>query len=156
MKGYLDRDGLTAGTVVDGWFSTGDIGLLDAQGRLFLKGRERDEINRGGIKIYPADVEAVVSSFLAVRESCAFAYDDPSYGQSVAVALIMEDDDPATLKDLYAWTTERLAEHKVPTSWFLLDDIPKTDRGKINRNNLARHCAMQTPVDMARILRQAT
>ena len=131
MKGYLDREDLTSEKIVDGWFSTGDIGLFDAQGRLYLKGRERDEINRGGIKIYPADVEAVVSSHRAVSEACCFAFDDSHYGQSVAVALVMDQADPATLKNLYTWTTERLAEHRVPAFWFLLDNIPKTDRGKI-------------------------
>ena len=94
----------------------------------------------------------MISSFTAVRESCSFGHEDSRYGQSVAVALVMEVDDPATLRDLYYWTTERLADHKVPTRWFLLEEIPKTDRGKINRANLAQHCAAQPPLDMKRIL----
>ena len=152
MRGYLDRPELTAEKIVDGWFCTGDIGLFDSAGQLFLKGRERDEINRGGMKIYPADIEAVVSSFPEVRESCSFALEDPHYGQSVAVALVMEKEDPGTLCQLHSWTSERLADHKLPSRWFLLNDIPKTDRGKINRANLAAHCAAQRPLDMRRLL----
>ena len=152
MRGYLDRPDLTAEKIVDGWFCTGDIGLFDAEGQLFLKGRERDEINRGGLKIYPADIESVISSFTAVRESCSFGHEDSRYGQSVAVALVMDVDDPATLRDLYSWTTERLADYKVPTRWYLLEDIPKTDRGKINRANLSQYCATQPPLDMKQIL----
>jgi long-chain acyl-CoA synthetase len=152
MTGYLDRADLTAEKIIDGWFCTGDIGVFDPEGQLFLKGRERDEINRGGLKIYPADIESVVSSFAAVRESCSFGHDDSRYGQSVAIALVMEEDDPSTLKKLYAWTSERLAEHKIPTQWYLLDDIPKSDRGKINRGELASHCAARPALDMKRIL----
>jgi len=148
MKGYLDREDLTAQQVCEGWFSTGDIGLIDAEGQLILKGRERDEINRGGIKIYPADVEAVVATSPQVREACAFACDDPLYGQAVAVAVVPEPDCAIDLKALYAWASEHLAEYKIPKNWYMLDSIPKTDRGKINRDTVARRCAELPPADM--------
>lgn len=152
MLGYLDRPDLTAEKIVDGWFCTGDIGICDSEGRLFLQGRERDEINRGGLKIYPADIEAVVSSCAEVRECCAFGHADSRYGQSVAVALVMERDDAAVLRNLYSWAKERLPDHKLPVRWHLLDEIPKTDRGKINRAKLAQFCAAQATVDMKQIL----
>src|SRR6185295_11465529 len=59
MRGYLDRDDLTSRVVANGWFVTGDIGTLDEHGRLYLRGREREEINRGGLKVYPADIDSV-------------------------------------------------------------------------------------------------
>jgi len=155
MKGYLNRDDWTAEKVSDGWFSTGDIGLIDAQGQLFLKGRERDEINRGGIKIYPAEVESVVSSYPAVVEACSFACDDRLYGQAVGVALVVENNNLSDLKHLHAWTCERLADHKVPKFWFLVECIPKTDRGKINRNEVAHYCSSREPLDIKQILRAA-
>jgi len=156
MEGYLDRQDLTDQVVSQGWFSTGDIGKIDAEGQLILKGRERDEINRGGMKVYPADIEAAVSSFPAVLDCCSFACSDPHYGQSVGVALVMEKSDQATLRAVYRWTIDRLADHKIPTFWYMLDEIPKTNRGKVKRNELAEHCAGLIPVDMARILGQAT
>ena len=156
MQGYLDRQDLTEQAVSENWFSTGDIGLIDEQGRLILKGRERDEINRGGMKVYPADIEAVASSFPLVRDCCSFACPDPHYGQSVGIALVLEKDDPATMKALHSWISDHLAGHKIPTTWFLLEEIPKTSRGKVKRGELADHCAERTPVDMAQILEAAT
>ena len=77
MKGYFQRDDLTTKAVIDGWFFTGDIGVLDARGRLSLRGRERDEINKGGMKIYPADVDAVVERFDMASDVCTFAIESP-------------------------------------------------------------------------------
>ena len=81
MKGYFQRDDLTTQAVIDGWFLTGDIGVLDAHGRLLLRGRERDEINKGGMKIYPSDIDAVVERFAQASDVCTFALDDAIYGQ---------------------------------------------------------------------------
>ena len=76
MQGYLDREDLTKRAVAKGWFSTGDIGVIDNSGQLILCGRIRDEINRGGIKIYPADIEALIERHPKVKDACAFGYDD--------------------------------------------------------------------------------
>ncbi len=78
MKGYFRRDDLTAAGRGDGWFMTGDIGFLDEQGRLLLRGRERDEINKGGMKIYPSDIDTVVERFQAASDVCAFGSTTPS------------------------------------------------------------------------------
>src|SRR5262245_41656928 len=73
MRGYLGRDDLTAEVVSAGWFHTGDIGVLDERGWLHLRGREREEINKGGMKIYPGDVDAVIEQFDQTLDVCAFA-----------------------------------------------------------------------------------
>jgi acyl-CoA synthetase (AMP-forming)/AMP-acid ligase II len=155
MKGYYRRDDLTAAAVVEGWFLTGDIGFLDERGRLVLRGRERDEINKGGMKIYPADVDAVIETFAHTRDVCTFALDDPMYGQSVAVAIVLDPQDDATVRALYQWMQERLAEPKMPGRWWLVDEIPRTSRGKINRESVRAACAGRPALDLARILAQA-
>jgi len=114
MKGYFRRDDLTAKAVVDGWFMTGDIGLLDEQGRLLLRGRERDEINKGGMKIYPSDIDAVVERYPAASDVCAFALDDPIYGQAVGMAVVLNDTQDDAIRGLHAWMKAHLAEHKLP------------------------------------------
>lgn len=152
MKGYFRRDDLTAAAVTDGWFATGDVGLLDERGRLVLRGRERDEINKGGMKIYPADVDAVVESFEHTRDVCAFAVDDAMYGQAVAMAVVLDRQDDATLSALYSWMKDRLAEPKMPGRWWLVDEIPRTARGKINRESVRAACSGRTPLDLNRIL----
>jgi acyl-CoA synthetase (AMP-forming)/AMP-acid ligase II len=153
MKGYFQRDDLTDQVVSHGWFMTGDIGALDERGWLYLRGRERDEINKGGAKIYPGDIDAVVEQFPAAADVCAFALDDPLYGQNVAMAVVLTDRGEATVRALHAWMKQRLAEPKMPVRWFLLDAIPRTSRGKINRDQVRALCEALAPLDLARILR---
>jgi acyl-CoA synthetase (AMP-forming)/AMP-acid ligase II len=153
MKGYLERDDWTAQKISDNWFSTGDIGFIDESGQLVLKGRERDEINRGGLKIYPVDIEAVVSRFPGVIEACCFACDDPVFDQSVGVSIVTNEEITPFLADLYEWTSEHLPSYKIPTCWFRVDGIPKSNRGKINRKELALHCAGLKPLNMTRFLK---
>lgn len=151
MKGYLDRDDLTAQVVADGWFLTGDIGLVDGHGRLYLRGRERDEINKGGLKIYPADIDAVVERFDRASDVCTFGLDDPVYGQNVGMAVVLVDREDGTIRDLHEWLARHLAEHKMPVRWYLLDEIPRTSRGKVNRDAVKQACASVPPLDLARV-----
>jgi acyl-CoA synthetase (AMP-forming)/AMP-acid ligase II len=155
MKGYFRRDDLTARAVVDGWFLTGDIGFLDEQGRLVLRGRERDEINKGGMKIYPADVDAVAERFQGVSDVCTFALEDPIYGQSVGMAVVLQNGSDETLCALYAWMKAHLAEHKLPSRWWVLEAIPRTSRGKVNRDAVKAACEGRPPLDLPAVLARA-
>ena len=152
MKGYLGRDDLTIKAVRDGWFMTGDIGLLDDRGRLLLRGRERDEINKGGMKIYPSDIDAVVERFERAKDVCTFALDDPIYGQAVGMAVVLTDKQEETIRALHAQMRPQLAEHKMPSRWWLLDDIPRTSRGKLNRDAVKASCQKQPALDLPSIL----
>jgi acyl-CoA synthetase (AMP-forming)/AMP-acid ligase II len=153
MRGYLDRPDLTMQVVSAGWFSTGDIGLIDDRGWLFLRGRERDEINKGGMKVYPADIDAVVERFPATMDVCAFAFSDALMGEDVGVAVVLNPAGDDTLLDLHRWVSRHLARHQVPQRWYIVDEIPRTSRGKVNRITVAERCAATAPVDMPRILR---
>jgi acyl-CoA synthetase (AMP-forming)/AMP-acid ligase II len=141
MRGYLDRDDLTDEVVSHGWFMTGDIGLFDERGRLYLRGREREEINRGGMKIYPGDVDAVVERFAATRDVCTFAFPDALYGEAVGVAVVVDPQAKDVLEPLQQWCAQHLAAHQMPQRWYLLDEIPRSSRGKVNREAVSRHCA---------------
>lgn len=152
MKGYFERDDLTRQAVVDGWFFTGDIGLIDERGRLVLRGRERDEINKGGMKIYPADVDAVVERFAQASDVCTFALDDEIYGQVVGMAVVLTTRDDPTIRALHRWMKLHLAEHKMPARWWLVETIPRTSRGKINRDQVKAACLDQPSLDLIRIL----
>ena len=152
MKGYFRRDDLTARAVVDGWFVTGDIGFLDGRGRLVLRGRERDEINKGGTKIYPSDIDAVAERFDRARDVCAFALDDPIYGQTVGLALVLADQQDETVCALHTWLKSHLAEHKLPSRWWIVDAIPRTSRGKINREAVKAACEQRPALDLPSIL----
>jgi len=152
MKGYFNREDLTHQVVCQGWFMTGDIGFLDDRGRLYLKGRERDEINKGGMKIYPADVDMVVEQFPLASDVATFGFDEPRYGQEVGMAVVLKDQEDSTVRDLYQWMKTHLAEHKLPVRWYVLASIPRTSRGKINRNLVMEQCRQLSPLNLHRIL----
>ena len=152
MKGYFGRDDLTRKAVLNGWFMTGDIGFLDDQGRLVLRGRVRDEINKGGMKIYPSDIDAVVERFEQATDVCAFASDDPIYGQSVGMAVVLSDRGPETVRALHAHMKQRLAEHKMPSRWWILETIPRTSRGKMNRDAVKATCDKEPMLDLSSVL----
>ncbi len=152
MKGYFERDDLTSKAVVDGWFMTGDIGFQDEQGRLVLRGRERDEINKGGMKIYPSDIDAVVERFEGASDVCAFALDDPIYGQSVGMAVVLADRRDETIRALHTRMREELAEHKMPSRWWVVAEIPRTSRGKIKRDDVKAACEKEPALDLPSIL----
>jgi acyl-CoA synthetase (AMP-forming)/AMP-acid ligase II len=152
MKGYFQRDDLTAKAVADGWFMTGDIGFLDEQNRLFLRGRERDEINKGGMKIYPSDIDAVVERFAHATDVCAFPIDDAIYGQSVGMAVVLQDRQEQTIRELHDWMKSHLADHKLPSRWWVMETIPRTSRGKVNRDAVKAACEQQSALDLPSIL----
>lgn len=156
MKGYLDREDLTAQCVNAGWFLTGDLGSLDARGYLSLRGRVRDEINKGGTKVYPADIEAVAERFAGVTDCCCFAVEDDHYGQNVGLALVLERRSPETLRELHAWLKTHLAAHQMPVRWHVLKTLPRTSRGKINRDQIAEACGKVAPLDLRSVLGTAS
>lgn len=119
----------------DGWFRTGDEGGLDGDGYLFLVGRIKELINRGGEKIAPVEIDQVLEAHPKVKEAVAFAMPHPTWGEEVAVAVVARE--PVTEKELAAWCRERLADFKVPRVIYLVDEIPRTATGKVQRRNVA-------------------
>ncbi|HUR71754.1 MAG TPA: class I adenylate-forming enzyme family protein [Candidatus Limnocylindrales bacterium] len=156
MQGYFGQPELTDQVISGGWFATGDIGLVDDRGRFYLKGRERDEINKGGAKVYPTDVDAVVERFEHAIAVCTFAIADPAYGQNVGMAVVLSRHDDATLRQLHAWLKEHLAEFKIPQRWYVVDELPLNSRGKVSRNTVQELCALLKPVDLVGLLRRVS
>ena len=151
MQGYLGRDDLTRQVISQGWFLTGDIGLIDDRGLLYLRGREREEINKGGLKVFPGDIDSVVERFADAVDVCTFGYQDELYGEDVGIAVVLKRSDKKVLNDLYNWTRQHLAEHKMPRQWYLLSEIPRTSRGKVSRTQVAEVCKGLTPTDVAEV-----
>jgi acyl-CoA synthetase (AMP-forming)/AMP-acid ligase II len=147
LKGYFGREDLTQAAMRGGWFTTGDIGYVDGPGRLYLKGRERDEINKGGMKVHPADVEAAIEPCPVVNQVCCFAFEEPNlYGEDVAVALVLNRRENGALRELLDWSKARLARHQLPARWYVLEQIPSSGRGKVRRDEVARLCGALTPL----------
>ncbi len=156
MQGYYGHAELTEQVVSGGWFVTGDMGLIDRRGWFYLKGRERDEINKGGTKIYPADIDAVVERFEHTETVCSFAFADSLYGQNVAMAVVLRRQDGTTIRQLHSWMKSHLAEFKMPQRWYVVDALPQNSRGKVSRNVVQEMCAQLKPIDLAATLRSGT
>ena len=133
---------------------TGDIGVRDDVGRVFLRGRERDEINKGGMKVFPGDVDAVAQAVEHVTDACAFGIDDSVYGENVALAVVLERASPKSIRGLYEHLSSHLAAHKRPVRWYLLEEIPRTNRGKVDRRKVRDLCALRAPLDLSDALKQ--
>lgn len=135
IDGYVNNPEANAKSFTDGWFRTGDQGTLDAGGYLSLIGRLKEMINRGGEKIAPREIDDVLLQHPAVAEAVAFGTPHPSWGEEVAVAVVLKGD--ATEKDLIAFARGRLADYKVPRKLYIVERIPRTATGKIQRRNVA-------------------
>lgn len=135
IDGYANNPEANAKSFTDGWFRTGDQGMLDADGYLSLIGRLKEMINRGGEKIAPREIDDVLLQHPAVAEAVAFGAPHPSWGEEVAAAVVLKGD--ATEKDLIAFARGRLADYKVPRRLYIVERIPRTATGKIQRRNVA-------------------
>ena len=145
MRGYLELPDLTAKVLNGGYFFTGDVGEIK-DGVLYLTGRKKFEINKGGLKVNPEDIDILLESNPIIREACAFGVEDEVAGEIVGVAIVTNEEANFKFDSLKKWIKERLSIEKVPSKWFLLDEIPKTDRGKVNRFNVAELCKTKSPL----------
>ncbi len=135
--GYLNQPEANAASFADGWFRTGDQGRLDGEGYLFLTGRLKELINRGGEKIAPREVDESLLLHPAVAQAVAFAMPDERLGEEVAAAVVLRPGASATEFELQAHVAARLADFKVPQRILFVEEIPKGPTGKPRRVGLA-------------------
>jgi len=133
--GYEGNAEANAESFSNGWFRTGDQGYLDAAGYLSLVGRIKELINRGGEKISPREIDELLLKHPAVAEAVCFGVADRVYGEAVAAAVVLKG--AATEKDLIAHCRSSLSDFKCPTAIYIVESIPRTATGKIQRRNVA-------------------
>jgi acyl-CoA synthetase (AMP-forming)/AMP-acid ligase II len=136
MLGYYLEPEVTARTIVGGWLATGDLGHVDAQGRVFLAGRSKELIIRAGANVYPAEVEAVIATHASVAEAYVVGLDHALLGEKVAACVILRTDAAASRDELIAHCRARLAHYKCPEEIKFVDAVPKTSRGKVSRASI--------------------
>ena len=135
--GYENNPAANASAFVDGWFRTGDQGTLDEQRYLRLTGRLKEQINRGGEKISPLEVDAVVMDHPAVEQAVTFAVAHALLGEDIACAVVLRAGATASERDIRDFVSLHLASFKVPRRIVLVDEIPKGPTGKVQRIGLA-------------------
>jgi long-chain acyl-CoA synthetase len=137
MKGYLNRPDATAQAIdADGWFYTGDVARVDAQGRYFIVDRKKDLIIRGGYNVYPREVEEVLYAHPAVAEAAVVGIPHPDLGEEVGAAVVIKDGADATAEDIRAYVRDTVAAYKYPRQVWLTDALPKGPSGKILKREI--------------------
>ncbi|MFC0448094.1 AMP-binding protein [Rhodococcus jostii] len=135
MLGYSDMPDETAATVdADGWLYMGDLATMDERGFLRITGRLKDMIIRGGLNIYPREIEELLFQHPDVAEVAVVGVPDARWGEQIgAVVRPADPADPPDATDLKAWCRERIAAHKTPSLWYFTDALPMTPTGKIQK-----------------------
>lgn len=135
-SGYLNNPEANEGAFTNGWFRTGDEGRFDEDGFLFLTGRLKEMINRGGENIAPKEIDEVLLEHEAVAQAVAFALPHQTLGEDLAVAVVPVEGVQPTEPELRAFVAEKVAEFKVPSRVIFVDSIPKGPTGKLQRIGL--------------------
>jgi acyl-CoA synthetase (AMP-forming)/AMP-acid ligase II/acyl carrier protein len=139
--GYVNNPSANEGAFVNGWFRTGDQGFLDSDGYLFITGRIKEIINRGGEKIAPREVDEALMEHPAIAQAVTFAVPHTTLDEDVAVAVVLRENASVTEKEIREFAFTRMADHKVPSQVLIVDEIPKGPTGKPQRIGLAKKLA---------------
>ncbi len=122
----------------DGWFRTGDQGVMDADGYISITGRLKEIINRGGEKISPREVDEILMDHAAVAQVVCFGMPHPKLGEEVAAVVVLREGQTTTERELQQFVAGRAADYKVPKKILFMDEIPKGATGKLQRIGLAQ------------------
>ncbi len=137
IKGYLNRPDATAEAIVDGWFHTGDIAIIDDDGFVHIRDRKKDMVIRGGENIHCGEVEAAIYDHPDIAEAAVFGVPDDRLGEIVGVAIVLKPGATMTDDDLRAHLTGKLASFKIPAQvWFLDESLPRNANGKFVKRDL--------------------
>jgi acyl-CoA synthetase (AMP-forming)/AMP-acid ligase II len=122
---------------MDGWYRTGDLGRVDADGCVHVLGRLKELVNRGGLKVSPTEVETAITRHPAVADAAIVAAPDPVLGEAICACLVPGDARPPDLPELRSFLADSLARHKLPDELAVVANIPRTKIGKVDRSALA-------------------
>jgi fatty-acyl-CoA synthase len=139
MAGYWRQPEATEAVVVDGWFHTGDMATIDAEGMVEIVDRQKDLIISGGENISSIEVEGMLYQHPAVLEAACIAVPDPTWGETPAALIVLQSGQTATEEEIIQFCRERMAHFKCPRVVRFLDALPRTTTGKIQKNLLRAH-----------------
>jgi acyl-CoA synthetase (AMP-forming)/AMP-acid ligase II len=132
---YKDPEA-TAISFLDQWFYPGDLGRMNEEGYLFLLGRSKDIIIRGGVNIYPLEIERVIGSYSSITEVAVLPIAAEEFGEEVVAVIVSSSD--ISEKELVEYCRERLARYKIPSKFIFTDELPKNSAGKVLKAELAQ------------------
>jgi long-chain acyl-CoA synthetase len=136
MKGYYKKPNATEEAIVDGWLHTGDMAKMDEEGYFFIVDRKKDIIIRGGMNIYPREIEEVLFTHPGVLEVAVIGVPDEIRGEEVTAYVALVPDAETTVEGLDSFCKERLAKFKCPKTFVLVPELPKGPTGKVLKREL--------------------
>ena len=136
MRGYRNLPTETAEALRDGWLYTGDIGEIDRDGYLTIRGRKKEMVIVGGYNVYPREVEEALCTHPAVREAAVVGVPDAYRGEALVAAVVMAGRDAATGDALLEHLAARLVRYKLPRDIRVVAELPKTSIGKVDKARL--------------------
>jgi acyl-CoA synthetase (AMP-forming)/AMP-acid ligase II len=136
-SGYVDDAELTARSFVDGWFRTGDAGRIDGDGYVYITGRIKELINRGGEKISPREIDRVLETVPGVEEAATFGVPHATLGEEIVAAIVRASGADLDEASVLAHARARLGPSRVPRAIHFVDQLPRTETGKLSRAALA-------------------
>jgi long-chain acyl-CoA synthetase len=138
LKRYHKDPALTAFSISSGWFKTGDLGYQDAHGYVFITGRLKDLIKRGGANVAPVEVEEVLLSHSDVQSAAVIGVPDPLYGEVPVAFVVKREGSPLTADTLLAYAAEKLAKFKIPAKLCFEAELPLGRTGKVDKSGLQK------------------
>ena len=135
-RGYWNQPEATAAAFSDGWFMTGDAGMLDEDGFLYIVDRQKDMFISGGENVYPAEVEAIIAELAGVAESAVVGVADEKWGEVGRAYIVPVPDCSVTAENIVEHCKQRLAKFKVPKTVIITDTLPRTASGKLQKHIL--------------------
>lgn len=138
MKGYYNKPEANAKTLVDGWLHSGDVGVMDEDGFFYVVDRTKDMVIRGGLNVYPREVEDVMMQHEAVSMVAVIGIPDDQYGEEIKACVVLKDGQTVAEANLMAWTKDRIAAYKYPRVIQFLQALPQSATGKILKKELRK------------------
>ncbi|MCI0819120.1 MAG: AMP-binding protein, partial [Chloroflexi bacterium] len=138
MTGYLNRDEDTSEAIKEGWLHTGDVGWMDDDGYLYITGRTKDLIIRGGENIAPGEIESVLQQHDAVEDAAVIGVPDVEWGEEVKAIVVLKPGQQASEEDLTQFVKSHLASYKAPKFYAFVEDLPRNYVGKVLKTDLRK------------------
>ena len=138
MKGYYKQEDATSTAIMDGWLHTGDLGRIDEGGYLFITGRKKDLIIRGGENISAGEIENCLEEHPKVEEAAVIGVPDVEWGEVVKAVIVPKEGAKITPEEMIEYTKSRLASFKAPAYYAIVDELPRNTMGKVLKNDLRK------------------